>query len=1654
MKKKRFVRFFVGLLAVSMIVNTTATAAYARELNTMSLETAVKGNELYKGDLAVTLNLNYPVKNVQGEEEGIRVKLTRATSTSNPINLLGKQGLQKIELDGVSYNADISLLDEDNMPAQSNSNVAMARITFLQVPQGTYTVSLSGNGFKDYVSGPIVLKEYSMHLAVANDNRTFTIGDINKDGLVDGSDLKSMEQQIGDSSVKGMADLNKDGLKDITDMAYLFNNMWAAGNEGLEKTKLIAEAMIDFNQMDTSLAKYKVSAGMANDLFSEGGTAQPMVLQSDKTISPENPIIVEVPMVNDQEVELQYVNLMVPQSVNAIKSGEIIYTDANGDEFSQPFGNGNTLKTQEIGAKAGYSVKTTNIQSNVITIDLGKKVAIKKITIKVTGTEGPDSKLAEISKVEFLQNVVPSDQTEMNTVKKLTAKGKNESVELSWQKVSNVTNYKIRYGTTSGNYDKIMSVEDNKAVVGGLLNNTTYYFVVYAANGDWKGPNSVEVSAMPKSESAPGRIGGVKVNPLDSALEITWGNEENSETYNVYYKVEGSSSAYTKISKLTGTTYRLSGLKNGEHYLVSVSGSNTIGEGDKSPEMLGIPEKIIVAEPEGIPTYNKIANSNIEKITLTDQYHFNPDIYPNGFDPSTMLDGDYNTHWTSKRYWDNAGFIVTFDKAYEMDHMVWVTRLDEKKYMQTLDRYGIEVWGPNDDLKKPGKEIRPNGSKITKTELSDKGVEILTFNKSTVKQIKVYTKMYDGGPALPSATEIMFYEYYSLVDEISALFSNDLHTALNNNVTMETINMLLDRVNGTNGEFYVDKAVLKKELEVAVSILNGKPIQNIITVEQGRDASKDGNKGFSYTLNDLQPIGITAKPKDNVLVYVDTNGESQIPKLVVTQYFAEYSSWQTEIELKQGRNAISIPQLGNGATPRGGSIYVQYKGASRDVKINVIGGSDMPILSLPGFTFDRPSEADTKLAVKAYVNELSTYVAYLKKNKLDSQTSYQNATEIGTRGMLLSLPATTTLAALGSTEAEQINNLYNQLLAMEEDMMVHYKVAGLSETDPDPLHQLPTSRINVRYMQLTGKAFMYAAGAHVGIGFGSCQAMVSGKPTAIAGSGGLFGWGINHEIGHVMDMRGLVESETTNNIHSLFAQTYDGANNTGKSRLEDDYQSIYDKVAVTSPGKPNNVFTHLGMYWQLHLAYDDGGNDSFDFYSRMYRLQREGVVTAANQDMLLVRLASDTAGKDLSDFFTRWGFELDDETKAYISSSNRPKETKALYYLNDEARRYRLANKSQMDVTSGTVTANQQGDSKKVTVTIDHDGANSDAILGYEISRNGKPVAFTTKKVYTDNIPTINNVSLDYTVKVYDKLLNEVSLTPAAPIKISHDGTIDNSTWTYSKLGNNTILVDMKEPTDISGIKITSQSAVDLNNLSGAAVTVSMNADMSGAMALTTGPVVAEKNLVYFQKAGAKPDDTRIWTYTASYLTIQLENLDSLSEVELKNTVQLIAYPGDNIDIDQKAIGVLGEDFKYGTGETDVIKAGTVIITGSYRGDPVYNAIKLKGIYSQVDCAKEEVILSGEKLIGGEQLFFAEVPTDNQYTAISDGFWIYIPEQGKDYVLPDKLKAELYRVDDPNTNANERMVSDTGFITSPTKETLPTISFTGDNIKTAGGVTQ
>ena len=147
-----------------------------------------------------------------------------------------------------------------------------------------------------------------------------------------------------------------------------------------------------------------------------------------------------------------------------------------------------------------------------------------------------------------------------------------------------------------------------------------------------------------------------------------------------------------------------------------------------------------------------------------------------------------------------------------------------------------------------------------------------------------------------------------------------------------------------------------------------------------------------------------------------------------------------------------------------------------------------------------------------------------------------------------------------------------------------------------------------------------------------------------------------------------------------------------------------------------------------------------------------------DRDQDLMRLSCAAAQKNILEFFERWGMTPNADTINYANCF--PKETRAIYYVNDDSRVQRIANPNSPFSAEGV-----QALSDGTTATVDPDaankvnlkfslvsGVNQADVLGYEVVRcitsNGdeekEVVGFATGNEFTDTITTLNNRVVTY----------------------------------------------------------------------------------------------------------------------------------------------------------------------------------------------------------------------------------------------------------------------------------------------------------------------
>jgi len=1084
------------------------------------------------------------------------------------------------------------------------------------------------------------------------------------------------------------------------------------------------------------------------------------------------------------------------------------------------------------------------LQGKTILIDLEKQIAVKRVLIRIEETLGAGmegyGELAEISRVEFLNNMedhIP--EPDLSIPDRLKGEPGDAQFTVRWRHQSNVTGYVLHASGETMKGEKTFiypSQEENfleiSNIDGGDVDNGKPYTVkVRSVNGDWRSEYSEPIVVIPEAKSRPTPPQQIQITGGYRKLSVSWRKMKGTDSYSIYYREKDSEDpTFAELHGLVGTTAEITGLKDEVTYELYMTATNQIGTSDPSEMYSG--KTRIVKAPE-TPNFYLLnvpkEGGGVSDVITSVEIGANSANQP--CDEFAVVDGIYETAWV-RTDWD-AGCsysnsdgnspIITFDQPYEMDTVVIIPDY-EQPYGYSQCR--VIYWD--------AENVRhvANGRLTAKKDKDDLlYYEFQASEKFTAKKVRVAVQTSHGGARRISYAELKFYKYYDLQERIYGMYTDDLHVELNENVTQKMIDDFykeLEFVDETCNEKTPQYEFLKQELENAEMILKlGRSSGKILQVNTKLAHKKDGHISFSGGLNTWQPLGVAGLAGDKVAVYVGAKGKRLGDPVSLTVIAAQYHGesntvFTTAGTLRVGPNEVVIPRISNMVSAeQGGQLYIRYDGNYNQgeyaVRVNIPGVEEgqskaamIPALDLAGV-----SEEERAERLDAYIGELQALDPEEMHNQnhgeaglaYDARNCIFGATDLAGKRAMFSLPAAELLSGCGGSGQA----LGDSLQAMDEMLELFYQHKGLSEaSDAGERNQMPVGRINIRYQRMFEGAFMYAGGAHIGIEYGSASGMARGVPIVADEkgryiSGNYFGWGIGHEIGHEINEGAYAVAEVTNNYFPQLEKSRD-SNDT----VRWDYDKLYQKVNSGAKGPSSNGAVQLGMYWQLHLAYDrdynfkvyDNYQEQFDglFFARVDSYARTpssapspGGVNLSldgDKDNNIMRLGCAAANKNILEFFERWGMEPDEKTQKYAAQFE--KETRAIWLATDDQRVEVIERGDEPEGESeirveGTLSYSESvGTGNQVEIDLMADSETD--FFGYEVFRiehQGtktlrRPVGFVTpeESALTDKVVTVNNRAFTYEVVGYDIWLRPTKAYTIGDARVSHNGNLDSSKWT------------------------------------------------------------------------------------------------------------------------------------------------------------------------------------------------------------------------------------------------------------------------------------
>lgn len=429
--------------------------------------------------------------------------------------------------------------------------------------------------------------------------------------------------------------------------------------------------------------------------------------------------------------------------------------------------------------------------------------------------------------------------------------------------------------------------------------------------------------------------------------------------------------------------------------------------------------------------------------------------------------------------------------------------------------------------------------------------------------------------------------------------------------------------------------ILERAKKVALGYLVFNQLNEFSTNPSSQNVIQRYGDIASFCRNDLlmssfgtnrQVTGICAYAGQEINIFVMADDGDPLPKVRFSQQMGSWRKWLGgELQLKRGKNTFVVPNFYHTDyvtdVVLGGAIYISnpYTSTqqSENVKVYIEGGTRFPVLK---------ADVDENL----FKAELENYANKVKENP----DKMIDIVEIVSDHVIVSAQA---------TKANEIYKNYSPLLAIEkwnEYMDKLLEFGGVTQDDTNPLFDERNLHINcnIRITQPWSGGWMFAYTEHIGI-------RESAQTSSLYGSG--FGWGVTHELGHALDNRTRVISETTNNMFSKYNETAIEQANTRGEFLKTLNALSNDLTYSSSPYFVTTKYNYL-IWWYIE-AWQKGFWGNLDnCYRGMYpklnqfwdETNLSAKVSQLTKTELQVFYSSIVTGVDMSYYFERWGYSI------------------------------------------------------------------------------------------------------------------------------------------------------------------------------------------------------------------------------------------------------------------------------------------------------------------------------------------------------------------------------------------------------------------------------
>ncbi|PXX98884.1 hypothetical protein DF185_16040 [Marinifilum breve] len=373
--------------------------------------------------------------------------------------------------------------------------------------------------------------------------------------------------------------------------------------------------------------------------------------------------------------------------------------------------------------------------------------------------------------------------------------------------------------------------------------------------------------------------------------------------------------------------------------------------------------------------------------------------------------------------------------------------------------------------------------------------------------------------------------------------------------------------------------------------------------------------GLQFNFSDFEPTGVYAKPNTTLTVNVSLLSGTDYPELLVGTY-SRGDHWNKQPQsyfLQSGINKIEV----NG---EGGMVYVRYvsdNNPNGKVKIDFNDGWEHS----PLYQYKKTTNANWKKMLERFAD-------------------VPTATLVGEKEFLV--------VSREKAIEYQDENQDELLKTIDEIVTIQNNLSGMDGSKD--IHKPMSHKILM--VEYTGSDY-YMFAYYYRTAYRKSDAVQYILDPNILKSDG---WGPWHELGHMHQMSAWTWSEiieTSVNLYSLAVEKEFGVT-PSRYKRDNRWEQVKNYLALSDDQRNFNsdnadVWIRLGMFYQLQLAFGD------DFIKNLHKHIREKQPLINNDEdkmRTFMLTACEVSGRDLSQFFKKWGMNFTNSNEVYEEIAN------------------------------------------------------------------------------------------------------------------------------------------------------------------------------------------------------------------------------------------------------------------------------------------------------------------------------------------------------------------------------------------------------------------